>query len=264
MGTRLSWRRAIVGGSGCVSDRRERESSETPRSDKGKSWCPVNLPTLARRSVCADVRHVLARVPFPDENPAPVAFCRRFRHCIIRGCAARSLPRTPRLTTRSFSSRFTPCRRLAGIRPATPPRNGSAARFPWTMLMVSKWKPPAGRAELLFRGDLPRLPENDRRAVAPRLAAGGRPDFRGFADQRPTRRRRGLGAVERQRPRNGPAVFYEMRLGRNFSDFSQAQPGDFMKIFWSNAVGRKEHGHSVIFLGMENGQRGGERQILVE
>ena len=53
---------------------------------------------------------------------------------------------------------------------------------------------------------------------------------------------------------NGPGtarLFYELRLGRNFSDFAQAQPGDFMKIFWSNAVGRKEHGHSVIFLGTE-------------
>ena len=53
---------------------------------------------------------------------------------------------------------------------------------------------------------------------------------------------------------NGPGtarLFYEMRLGRNFSEFAQAQPGDFMKIFWSNAVGRREHGHSVIFLGTE-------------
>ena len=53
---------------------------------------------------------------------------------------------------------------------------------------------------------------------------------------------------------NGPGtarLFYELRLGRNFSDFSLAQPGDFMKIFWSNAVGRKEHGHSVIYLGTE-------------
>ncbi len=53
---------------------------------------------------------------------------------------------------------------------------------------------------------------------------------------------------------NGPGtarLFYEMRLGRNFSDFAQARPGDFMKIFWSNAVGRREHGHSVIYLGTE-------------
>ena len=53
---------------------------------------------------------------------------------------------------------------------------------------------------------------------------------------------------------NGPGtarLFYEMGLGRNFTDFSQAQPGDFMKIFWSDAVGRREHGHSVIYLGEE-------------
>ena len=53
---------------------------------------------------------------------------------------------------------------------------------------------------------------------------------------------------------NGPGtarLFYELGLGTNFMDFSRAQPGDFMKIFWSQAVGRREHGHSVIFLGAE-------------
>jgi hypothetical protein len=51
---------------------------------------------------------------------------------------------------------------------------------------------------------------------------------------------------------NGPGtarLFYELGLGKNFTDFSQAQPGDFMKIFWNNNVGRRESGHSVIFLG---------------
>src|SRR5437868_40537 len=51
---------------------------------------------------------------------------------------------------------------------------------------------------------------------------------------------------------NGPGtarLFYELGLGRNFTDFDQAQPGDFMKIFWNNNVGRRESGHSVIFLG---------------
>ena len=51
---------------------------------------------------------------------------------------------------------------------------------------------------------------------------------------------------------NGPGtarLFYEMNLGPNFSDMSLARAGDFMKIFWSPAVGRREHGHSVIFLG---------------
>jgi hypothetical protein len=51
---------------------------------------------------------------------------------------------------------------------------------------------------------------------------------------------------------NGPGtarLFYELGLGRNFTDFEQAQPGDFMKIFWNNNVGQRESGHSVIFLG---------------
>jgi hypothetical protein len=51
---------------------------------------------------------------------------------------------------------------------------------------------------------------------------------------------------------NGPGtgrLFYELGLGRNFTDFAQAQPGDFMKIFWNDNVGRRESGHSVIFLG---------------
>ena len=47
-------------------------------------------------------------------------------------------------------------------------------------------------------------------------------------------------------------LFHELRLGRNFDNMDQAKPGDFMKIFWSRAVGRNEHGHSTIFLGMEN------------
>jgi hypothetical protein len=53
---------------------------------------------------------------------------------------------------------------------------------------------------------------------------------------------------------NGPGtarLFYELGIGRNFDDFAEAQPGDFLKIFWSPEVGRTEHGHSVIFLGME-------------
>jgi hypothetical protein len=51
---------------------------------------------------------------------------------------------------------------------------------------------------------------------------------------------------------NGPGtacLFYELRLGRNFTSFDEAKPGDFMKIFWTDAVGTREHGHSVIFVG---------------
>ena len=53
---------------------------------------------------------------------------------------------------------------------------------------------------------------------------------------------------------NGPGtacLFNELGLGRNFTSFEAARPGDFMKIFWTNAVGRREHGHSVIYLGRE-------------
>jgi hypothetical protein len=53
---------------------------------------------------------------------------------------------------------------------------------------------------------------------------------------------------------NGPGtarLFHEMDLGQNFDQFAEAQPGDFMKIFWSPEVGRGEHGHSVIYLGTE-------------
>ena len=53
---------------------------------------------------------------------------------------------------------------------------------------------------------------------------------------------------------NGPGtarLFHELGLGRNFDDFEQARPGDFMKIFWSSEVGSRERGHSVIFLGRE-------------
>src|SRR5438132_11327360 len=54
---------------------------------------------------------------------------------------------------------------------------------------------------------------------------------------------------------NGPGtarLFHELGLGKNFTDFAQAQPGDFMKIFWNTNVGRRESGHSVIFLGTTN------------
>jgi len=54
---------------------------------------------------------------------------------------------------------------------------------------------------------------------------------------------------------NGPGtarLFHELQLGRNFDNFDQVKPGDFMKIFWSRQVGKNEHGHSTIFLGTEN------------
>ena len=53
---------------------------------------------------------------------------------------------------------------------------------------------------------------------------------------------------------NGPGtarLFHELGLGKNFTAWEQARPGDFMKIFWSLDVGKKERGHLVVFLGMQ-------------
>lgn len=54
---------------------------------------------------------------------------------------------------------------------------------------------------------------------------------------------------------NGPGtarLFHELGLGRNFTSWEEARPGDFLKIFWRDAVGSDERGHSVIFLGLED------------
>jgi hypothetical protein len=48
-----------------------------------------------------------------------------------------------------------------------------------------------------------------------------------------------------------PRLFHELGLGRNFTAFTDAKPGDFLKIFWTDEVGKSERGHSVIFLGLE-------------
>ena len=58
---------------------------------------------------------------------------------------------------------------------------------------------------------------------------------------------------------NGPGtarLFHELGLGINFTDIALAQPGDFMKAFWSDEIGVKERGHSVVFTGTkENGAK---------
>lgn len=61
---------------------------------------------------------------------------------------------------------------------------------------------------------------------------------------------------------NGPGtarLFHELGLGRNFTDYDEARPGDFMKIFWTDEVGKAERGHSVIFLGRET--KDGEEMV---
>ena len=53
---------------------------------------------------------------------------------------------------------------------------------------------------------------------------------------------------------NGPGtarLFHELGLGKNFTAWELARPGDFMKIFWSSDVGKNERGHLVVFLGTE-------------
>lgn len=53
---------------------------------------------------------------------------------------------------------------------------------------------------------------------------------------------------------NGPGLaklVHDLRAGINFSDIRLAQPGDFLKIFWSTEIGAQERGHLVIYLGTE-------------
>jgi hypothetical protein len=60
---------------------------------------------------------------------------------------------------------------------------------------------------------------------------------------------------------NGPGtarLFYELKLGRNFTSFSEARPGDFVKLFWNDGIGASERGHSAVFLGLERDGAGVE------
>lgn len=50
---------------------------------------------------------------------------------------------------------------------------------------------------------------------------------------------------------NGPGTakfFHDSNIGTNFDDLSKALPGDFLKIWWNDEIGKKESGHSVVFL----------------
>jgi hypothetical protein len=58
---------------------------------------------------------------------------------------------------------------------------------------------------------------------------------------------------------NGPGtarLFYETGLGPNFTSLADALPGDFLKIFWNDEIGAREHGHSVVYLGTETKPEG--------
>jgi len=54
---------------------------------------------------------------------------------------------------------------------------------------------------------------------------------------------------------NGPGtavLFAESGAGFNFTDWNRARPGDFLKIWWTDAVGKNERGHLVLFLERQN------------
>lgn len=46
-------------------------------------------------------------------------------------------------------------------------------------------------------------------------------------------------------------MVHDLGVGINFHDVRLAQPGDFLKIFWSESIGATERGHLVIYLGLE-------------
>ena len=51
---------------------------------------------------------------------------------------------------------------------------------------------------------------------------------------------------------NGPCMavlLAESGMGFSFWDYEQALPGDFLKLWWKDPIGRDEAGHSVVFLG---------------
>ncbi len=52
---------------------------------------------------------------------------------------------------------------------------------------------------------------------------------------------------------NGPGtsrLFFELGLGLNTMSFTEARPGDFLKVFFNEHIGRYERGHSVVYLGL--------------
>ncbi len=50
---------------------------------------------------------------------------------------------------------------------------------------------------------------------------------------------------------NGPGtakLFADLKCGTNFTSYQHAQPGDFMKMWWTKEIGKKERGHLVVYL----------------
>ena len=58
---------------------------------------------------------------------------------------------------------------------------------------------------------------------------------------------------------NGPGtacLFHDLALGRNFTSLEEARAGDFAKFWWSDEIGAREHGHSVVFMGSGKDEKG--------
>ena len=58
---------------------------------------------------------------------------------------------------------------------------------------------------------------------------------------------------------NGPCMamtFAQSGLGRSFWGYKLAVPGDFLKLWWTEAIGRDEAGHSVVFIGFKKAENG--------
>ena len=51
---------------------------------------------------------------------------------------------------------------------------------------------------------------------------------------------------------NGPGsakLVADLGAGKNFTSWDEAQPGDFLKIWWTDKIGGRERGHLVVYLG---------------
>jgi hypothetical protein len=106
----------------------------------------------------------------------------------------------------------------------------------------------SGATYQVFLKTLQKLQATDKIEISPATARslGTRPEGSWLSD--------GHGVWGRWNA-NGPGtagLFSELNLGYNFTDntFVEAKPGDFMKIFWNDDVGKNESGHSVIFTGV--------------
>jgi hypothetical protein len=56
---------------------------------------------------------------------------------------------------------------------------------------------------------------------------------------------------------NGPGcakLVADLGAGRNFTAWEEARPGDFLKIWWTDAIGGRERGHLVVYLGHDRDQ----------